>query len=183
MSAAADHRQIAARFAEVIDGTTDWDAPSPVPEWQARDVVDHLVTWLPGFLAADGVVIEPGPTVADDPAAAWDHHARQVQALLDGPDRDFTHPQVGTRPLHQMLANFYTADVFMHTWDLARSSGQDAALDPDRCAAMLSGMEPMSDMLRASGQFGPVVDVPTDASAQDRLIAFIGRDPSWTPPA
>jgi hypothetical protein len=32
-------------------------------------------------------------------------------------------------------------------------------------------------MLRASGQYGPRVEVPADADVQTRLIAFIGRDP------
>jgi hypothetical protein len=40
-------------------------------------------------------------------------------------------------------------------------------------------MEPMEQLLRDSGQFGPDVAVDPDASPQDRLIAFIGRDPAW----
>ena len=51
---AADHDRIAARFTEVVDAVTDWDAPTPVPEWRARDVVGHLTTWLPGYLAGLG---------------------------------------------------------------------------------------------------------------------------------
>jgi hypothetical protein len=42
-------------------------------------------------------------------------------------------------------------------------------------------MKPMDRVLRESGQFGPAVDVDDNASAQDRLMAFIGRDPSWSP--
>ncbi|MDQ3312282.1 MAG: TIGR03086 family protein, partial [Actinomycetota bacterium] len=71
----------------------------------------------------------------------------------------------------------YTADVFMHTWDLARATGQDETLDPDRCDEILAGMEPMDEVLRSSGQYGPKVDVPADADVQTRLLAFIGRDP------
>ncbi|NHB84556.1 hypothetical protein G7085_07850 [Tessaracoccus sp. HDW20] len=44
------HAELAARFAAIAEGVTDWDALTPVPEWRARDVVTHLVTWLPGFL-------------------------------------------------------------------------------------------------------------------------------------
>jgi hypothetical protein len=39
----------------------------------------------------------------------------------------------------------------------------------------------MEQMLRDSGQFGPAVPVAEGASAQDKLMAFIGRDPAWTP--
>ena len=45
-------------------------------------------------------------------------------------------------PLAVAVDNFYTADVFMHSWDLAQASGQDLALDEDQCAAMLAGMAP-----------------------------------------
>jgi len=181
---AARHRRIAEAFADRVRGTNDWDAPTPVDGWCARDVVGHLVTWFPGFLAAGDVHLESGPSVDDDPVAAWDHHAAAVQALLDGDDatREFAHPHVGAMPLAQAIDRFYTTDVFMHTWDLARATGQDDTLDPDECEAMLAGMEPMEQVLRDSGQYGPRVAVPDDASVQDRLIGFIGRDPAWQPP-
>lgn len=181
---ASSHRDIAAIFSARVEGVRDWDAPAPVEGWTARDVVDHLVTWLPGFLAGGGVALPSVPSIADDPVAAWRAHADAVQALLESPRaaEDFTHPHAGTQVLGTVLENFYIADVFMHTWDLARATGQDDTLDPDRCAAMLAGMTPIEDMLRASGQYGPAVPVPDDAPVQDRLIGFIGRDPSWRPP-
>lgn len=112
-----------ARFAEgvtrVVADVADWDAPTPVAQWQARDVVDHLVTWLPGFLAAGGVDLDQGPSAHDDPVAAWRHHAEAVQDLLEAADadRDFTHPHLGAMPLAVAIDRFYTTDVFMHTWD------------------------------------------------------------------
>ena len=42
---------------------------------------------------------------------------------------------------------------------------------------MLAGMEPLDEVLRASGQYGPKVEVPADADVQTKLIGFIGRDP------
>jgi len=42
---------------------------------------------------------------------------------------------------------------------------------------MLVGMEPIDEVLRQSGQFGPRVAVPDDADEQTKLIAFIGRQP------
>ncbi len=69
----------------------------------------------------------------------------------------------------------------MHTWDLARSTGQDDTLDADTCAQMLEGMQPIDELLRSSGQYGPRVPVADDAPVQDRLMGFIGRDPAWRP--
>lgn len=181
MTPADRHARFAQRFTEVSEGVIDWDAPTPVSEWRARDVVDHLVTWFGGFLAA-GTGIELGDDPTADPVVRWEARAAEVQGLLaERGDQPFRHPHVGETTIGDAVDRFYTSDVFMHTWDLARSSGQDDRLDPDTCAAMLAGMEPMDDLLRASGQYGPRVDVPAGADVQDRLIAFIGRDPRWRP--
>lgn len=80
-------------------------------------------------------------------------------------------------PLPRAIAQFFTADVFMHTWDLARATGKDETLDPQRCAMLLEGMQPLDELLRSSGQYGPRVEVPDDADVQTRMLAFIGRDP------
>lgn len=72
---------------------------------------------------------------------------------------------------------FYTSDVFMHTCDLARATGQDERLDPGKCTELLEGMLPLDDALRQSGHYGPRVEVPDDADVQTRLLAFIGRHP------
>jgi uncharacterized protein (TIGR03086 family) len=72
---------------------------------------------------------------------------------------------------------FCTGDVLVHTWDLARATGLDERLDPDEVHRMYEGMEPMDEVLRQSGQFGPRVRVPDDADEQTKLIAFTGRRP------
>jgi uncharacterized protein (TIGR03086 family) len=179
------HRAIAGRFSTLVEGATDWDAAAPVPEWAARDVVRHLVEWFPGFLASgSGIRLPAGPSVDDDPVGAWRTHADAVQALLDDPataGRTFANPHTGELPLDQAVDRFYTTDVFMHTWDLARATGQDDTLDPTLCAELFEGMQPIDELLRSSGQYGPRVAVPDDARAQDQLVAFIGRDPAWRP--
>lgn len=177
------HRVVAAHFADQIAAVSDWDAATPVDGWVARDVVAHLVEWLPGFLAGGGVVLSAGPAVADDPAAAWAVHSAAVQALLDGPSADdtFTHPMAGEHRLADAVDQFYTADVFMHTWDLAAAGGRDAGLDPELAERLRDGMAGIEELLRSSGQYGAAVAVPDDADAVARLVGFIGRDPAWRP--
>ncbi|MEJ7666332.1 MAG: hypothetical protein WKG07_45885 [Hymenobacter sp.] len=68
-------------------------------------------------------------------------------------------------------------DVFLHTWDLARATGLDERLDPEEVHRLYEGMEPMDEVPRGSGHYGPRVEVPDDADEQTRLIAFIGRRP------
>lgn len=180
---AGRHRAIAGVFAERVRGVRDWDAPSPVADWTARDVVRHLVDWFPPFLAT-GSAHRLGrvPDVDHDPAGAWDHRAEAVQALLDDPETSagsFVHHRLPELPLGVAVDRFYTTDVFLHTWDLSRASGQEPGLDPAFCAELLAGMRQMEQVLRDSGQYGPAVPVPEDASVQDRLVGFIGRDPAW----
>lgn len=184
LPAAARHRAVAARFGDVARSVTDWDAPTPVTEWAARDVVRHLVEWFPAFLAAGGIELPPAPSVDDDPAAAWEVRSASVQELVDDParaDEEFTHPMAGTHRLGDAVDRFYTADVFMHTWDLARSAGVAPDLDPAWSAQMLEGMEHIDELLRSSGQYGPRMPVADDADAGTKLMAFVGRDPEWRP--
>ena len=181
--AAQEHRTVAGAFTDRVRQVRAdaWDRPAPVEGWLARDVVRHLVEWLPAFLEdGAGVDLPSGPSVDDDPVAAWTVHCDGVQALLDDPgtaDRVLVNPHLGEVPLDEAVDRFYTSDVFMHTWDLARATGLDEALDPTRCAVLLEGMLPMDEMLRASGQYGPRVEVADDADVQTRLLAFIGRRP------
>jgi uncharacterized protein (TIGR03086 family) len=180
---AEEHRWIAGGFTDRVRGVPAdaWDRPAPVEGWVARDVVLHLVEWFPAFLEAGaGVQLARGPSVDDDPVAAWTVHSDAVQALLDDPEtpsRMLSNPHVGEVPLDQAVDLFYTADVFMHTWDLARATGQDERLDPDKCAQLVEGMSPHEEAMRQSGQYGPRVTVPDDADVQTRLLAFIGRQP------
>jgi uncharacterized protein (TIGR03086 family) len=179
-SPAARHREVARVFSDRVAGTRDWEAPAPVAGWTARDVVGHLVGWFPDFLAAGSITVAAGPDVADDPVLAWQHQASGIQELIESRgEESFTHPYAGTHRLVDAVDRFYTADVFMHTWDLARATGQEPGLDEDHAAALLEGMEPIEEMLRASGQYGPRVPVAPDAPVVDRLMGFIGRDPAW----
>lgn len=180
------HRQFAGLFTDRVNGTKSWDAPSPVDGWAARDVVRHLVEWFPAFLSSGaGIELRHGPSVDDDPVAAWQVHADAVQELLEDPEtagRKLTNQHIGSLPLDGAIDQFYTFDIFMHSWDLSRATGQDDRLDPEVCAMLLAGMEPIEEVMRSSGQFGPRVEVPDDADVQTRMLGFIGRDPYWSPP-
>lgn len=185
MTPAEEHRSIAGTFTDRVRGVPagGWDRPAPCEGWVARDVVDHLVTWLPHFLRTGaGVELPEGPSAGTDPVAAWLAHAAAVQAVLDDPacgDRVLSNPFLGELPLDVAISRFYTSDVFLHTWDLARATGQDDRLDPERCAMMLKEMAAAEAAMRSSGHYGPPVEVPDDADVQTKLLGFIGRDPAF----
>ena len=67
-----------------------------------------------------------------------------------------------------------TSDLVMHQWDLARATGGDERLDPDEVHQLLVGMEPLDEILRASGHYGPASrcpPTPTSRPASSRSSA------------
>jgi uncharacterized protein (TIGR03086 family) len=179
-SPAERHREIAAQFTRLIEGTSDWSVPTPVPEWRAGDVVDHLTEWLPGLMATCGIEL---PRATGDRAGDFAALTDAVQALLDDPDAAAQPVTIGmmAQPLAVVIDNFYTIDVFLHSWDLARATGQQVELDTDSAVSMHAGMTALGPALQASGQYGPPVPVPPGDTPQRRLIGLIGRDPDWQP--
>jgi len=181
MTIADNYREVAAGFTERARSVKpdDWDNPAPCEGWVARDIVRHMVEWMPWMvLTPVGISLE-FPPVDDDPLGAWLALDRALQGALDDPDvatRE-VEMQMGRFTVEQCVDQFCTGDVFLHTWDLARATGGDERLDPARVHDMFVGMQPLDEVLRRSGQFGLRVEVADDADEQTKLIAFIGRQP------
>lgn len=176
------YRRLAAGFTRRVEQVPDpaWDNPAPCEGWLARDVVRHLVEWVPAFLSGHaGLVLPPGPPVDEDPAGAWRALDSGLQAVLDDPalaGREHDLP-MGRMPLGAAVDMIVSGDLLIHTWDLARATGLDEELDAAEVHRMYAGIEPMDGALRESGHYGPRVPVADDASEQERLLAFTGRRP------
>lgn len=176
------YRKVAAQFTRRVNAVPDdaWDNPAPCEGWVARDVVGHLVEWLPAFFFGRwGIEPPPGPTVDQEPPGAWAILNGAIQAALDDPaiaGLECDTP-MGRSTFERTIDMICTADILIHTWDLARATGLDETLDQDEVHRFVEGMEPLDDLLRQSGQYGPRVVVPQDADEQTRLIGFVGRRP------
>ena len=178
------YRNVAAQFTERVKEVPDgaWANPAPCEGWDARDVVRHLTDWLPAyFFDRWGVEPRPAPSVDDDPFGAWLAVDGAIQSALDDPavaDSERDTP-MGPSTFAEQVDMICTPDVLVHTWDLARAAGLDEALDPDEVARNAAGVEAMppevDQAMRDSGHYGPRVEVPADADAQTRLLAFMGR--------
>lgn len=177
------YRKVAGAFTARAQAVPEgaWNNRSPCEGWDARDVVRHMVEWMPSFLQNGADVALPvGPSVDDDPVGAWLALSDSIQGLLDDPatpTRDFFNEHTGHHPLDEAIGMFILGDVLVHTWDLARATGLDETLDPAEVHVMLVGIEPIADVLSQSGQYGVAVEVPAAASEQTRLIALTGRRP------
>ena len=174
------YERVTAQFTERVRAVRerDWDNPSPCEGWTARHVVGHLTEWIPGFFAPHGLNFPAVPSVDDDPVGAWEAvQATLGQALADP---SLATKQVSTpfmtQSLEETVDMIVTGDVFTHTWDLARATGQSEALDPDQLQRMIAGMGAMpEEVLRSDGMFGPRIDVPADADDQTRFLGYVGR--------
>jgi uncharacterized protein (TIGR03086 family) len=168
-----------------------WSRPSPCAEWDARDVVRHIVDMHSVMLRPYGRTAAPAPSVDDDPLAAFRAARAEVEAILDDPELAArrTESPAGTMAGADMVDRVVSSDMVLHRWDLARATGQDDTIDADELAAMWPGLQEIPDVMRVPGAFGPgvvvfgpVVEVPADAPLQDRALGLLGRDPAWTPP-
>jgi uncharacterized protein (TIGR03086 family) len=82
-------------------------------------------------------------------------------------------------PFDEMTASdglgFPMSDMLVHTWDLARAIGAHDRLHPDACEKALADLEPIDDLLRGPGFYGPKLAPAAGADVQDKLLAFLGR--------
>jgi uncharacterized protein (TIGR03086 family) len=182
MESPADrYRRRAAEFARVIAAVPDdrWQRPSPCPDWTASDVVAHVVDSQALFLGFVGDAMPPGPDAGDDALGAFLHATANIQERLDDPEASTRTFEgfMGTQTFTQAVDRFLSFDLVVHRWDLARATGGDESIDPADVAALQASADALGDAMRGPGAFGAAVPVADDASAQDRLLAFLGREP------
>jgi|SRR3954452_1345276 len=170
-------RPVADKWTEVYAGVgdSDWDRQTPCKEWTVRGLVDHNLQWQAKGGAMLGAATKPG----DD----WDTiRAAYAAHLSDPANLEGTVEEFAGAP-KQQLAAFLIGDLLIHSWDLARSIGADETLPPVAVEATMDGLHHVPpDLLRGhnplgQAMMGTAVDISDDASLQDRMLAFSGRQP------
>jgi uncharacterized protein (TIGR03086 family) len=174
-------RHVAAVFTDRVGQVPPekWGNPSPCSDWTALDVVRHLADACALFLGFIDRKVPSGPSIDDDPLAAWGLARDAVQGALDDPAAANTEYDgfSGRSTFEAGINRFLLPDVLVHTWDLARATGLDEALDPTEVHALYESTLTIEDdsFMRQSGIFGPKVDVPSSADEQTKYLAFTGR--------
>ena len=126
--------------------------PTPCREWAVQNLLDHLVGGTEYLLAAVEQREPKAPSGAD--AADFTTGVDAVLAGLEEPgalDRTCMSPLGFEWAVGQAVAGTFM-DVLIHTWDLARATGQDATLDEplvEACIAMF--LPDMPERGRAAG--------------------------------
>lgn len=180
MSEVSDrYDRVAQGFAARLEGCPP-DAlvdPSPCEEWTGRDVVSHVVHVHRRVLAALHGNDAPEPAADEDFVEAFRDASEAVYVALGDPARSskVVSGVFGEQPFEQLVGRLLCTDTLVHTWDLARATGQDDRLDQDASSKALEFLSPIDDMIRRPGGFGPKLAPPPAADAQAQLIAFTGR--------
>jgi uncharacterized protein (TIGR03086 family) len=166
------------------------DHPTPCEDTSVAALLDHLVGLTLAFrLAAEKRPLCGAPSASaaalaldwrtllpsqlDALAAAWrDPSAWEGTAVAGGVEMPA--PEMAVVALDEVL---------VHGWDLAVATGQAYRPDPasvETCWGFVEQFASAPPEVRA-GLYGPVVPVPGDAPAFDRLLGLTGRDPGWRP--
>ena len=153
-------------------GDDQWTAATGCDGWTVRELVDHALFWQCNLASVVGAQVTP-----ED---GWDAIKAAIAGQLQDPsvlDGTIEGGPMNGMPKHQAMG-LATSDVLVHGWDLARAIGADDALPDAAVEAVHMGlMQAPPEMIRNPQVFGPIVEVPADASAQDKLIGFVGRQP------
>ena len=146
---------------------------TPCREWDVSALLEHMSGGAAYLLGAMGVRVDglrwPDPAAVTACADAL-RRPRALQLRCMSPagfEWSVAEAAAGT-----------AMDQLIHTWDLAVAIDADRHLDGEVVEAVVEMFLPeMPEIGRQAGLVGPAVPVPAGASAQDRLLGAMGRNP------
>jgi uncharacterized protein (TIGR03086 family) len=151
-----------------------WNARTPCEEWDVEALLSHMVGGTGYLLAALGLDALPGGAGTYRDAVALCVEALRIPGAVEGRCMS---PAGFEWSIGEAAAGT-AMDQLVHTWDLAVAIGGDRELDLELVDVIVAMFLPqMPEVGRAAGIVGPEVRVPADASAQDRLLGAMGRQP------
>jgi uncharacterized protein (TIGR03086 family) len=170
------YAQASAWTTSKVDAATDkLDAPTPCDDWNVATLLNHMLETQRYFLGAaraeDASPPSPNPPdlIGADPVADFDAARAEMLRAYGVPGViDKTGPSLGIA----------FSDLLLHGWDLAKATAQDATMPEGLPAAAFQMIHGRFTDDQRKGVFKPEVKAAADASAQDKLLAYTGRDPS-----
>jgi len=182
-------RAFAATRAEV-DATApaQLGLPTPCDAWDVRKLVNHVIGGAHWYAHAVRDRVTEPIEGDDDDYAAGDFRAAYADAIRQALDAftargalDASITFVGRPLAGSTVQRLCVLDTFVHGWDLARALGRSTDLDPGVADALREDVAPrLPDAFRgtdADALYRPPAEAPPDATAADRLAAYLGRSP------
>jgi uncharacterized protein (TIGR03086 family) len=178
------YRALADDFSARVNAVpaADWANQSPCEEWQARDVVAHVIGIQRHFLS----ILDGTPEPSGDPGdivAGWAATRSDVETALADPDQAgrVVETPFGAMPFETFVGRVLSVDLLIHTWDLSRATGLDERINADAVGHAYEGLKPMDAMMRGPGMFKDKVTPPPGADLQTEFLCFLGRDAAPIP--
>ena len=186
----ATMQKVVAEANRVIGGITpeQLGQSTPCADWDVRALLNHVTGGSDMFAegVSQGAISDERvgellgtDRLGNDYQGAFAAASQRALDAFETPgaaEKTVTLP-FGTMPAGMAL-NIAIFDVAVHSWDLAKATGQSTALDSEVLEPALAvGTAMIDDNMRSMGIFGPAVPVADDAPTQDRLAAFAGRQP------
>jgi uncharacterized protein (TIGR03086 family) len=169
------YRQASRWTAEKVARARDLEAATPCPEWRVRDLLNHMLDtqrYFAGSARGEDASLPaptPPPLLTDDPSADF---ARASAEVMDAFSGDGVLRRTGP------ALGIAFSDQLLHGWDLAKATKQDATMPGDLAEAAYDCIHGLFTDEQRQGVFGPEIPVGGDATPQQRLLAYTGRDPS-----
>ena len=165
--------------------------PTPCPDYTVGDLVEHVGGLALAFTAAankDLGAYTNSPPQPDAARLTADWRARIPADLVamaqawQQPDAWTGMTRAGGVDLPGDVGGLVALDeIVLHGWDLAVATGHPFDVRGDLLEAVHGFVESFgADPQARGGLFGPIVDVPADAPALDRVVGLAGRDPAWS---
>ena len=157
-----------------IANVSDLDGNSDCEGWTIRDLLNHMLGTQRYFLSAargeDASMPgqKPADILSDDPK---DDFGRARDDVVETFSREGVIEKTGP------ALGIAFADMLLHGWDLARSTGQDETMPEGLAQAAYDVIHGRFTDDQRTGVFKPEIQVSDDASPQERLLAYTGREP------
>jgi uncharacterized protein (TIGR03086 family) len=155
---------------------------TPCTEWDVRALLNHVVTGNLLFVALATGAPRPDRTqdhLGEDYLGAFRDSVRRLTEAFEAPGFiDRTVPTPFGEGSGRVLVGMRFNEMIVHSWDLARATGQPTDFDPElaeQSLAWFRGAPMLSGARGPAGPFGEEQPAPESGTAADRLAAFVGR--------
>ena len=160
---------------KVRGATAQLSTATGCDEWDVRTLLNHMLDTQRFFVGsargqqASPPSATPPELMSDDPAADFERaRAETVATFSQAGVIEKTGPSLGIA----------FSDQLLHGWDLANATGQDTTMPTGLPEAAYEIIHGRFTEDQRKGVFKPEIKIATDASPQDRLLAYTGRAPS-----
>jgi uncharacterized protein (TIGR03086 family) len=163
-------------LSKVVRAGDQLDAPTPCDGWDVQTLLNHMVETQQYFVQSargeDASPPSPEPPdglIGDDAASAYERgREATIQTFSEDGVIERTGPTLG----------IYFSDTLLHGWDVAKATGQDTTMPAGLAQAAYEVMHGAFTDDQRTGVFKPEIKVGDVASAQEKLLAYTGREPS-----